>query len=476
MVEESPSYLDALIIPDLNPREFDQIVNEVADQEQSDKIKSLAIDQMEYLKKVKAIKDLFWRFVHERDEVISKILSCVKNIEEHNHNSKIAKTSGNGAGIFGGALFLGGLLAAPFTAGASLAASAAGAGISAAGGATSIGTDIALDRIVKRISEEGNNHINDSNQSLEDLKNSIEELQRWIDNLGNGNLPKEEKTNYIACVLSGGNFLYKLGMAGVEFSSISRYATFAAKYTGGIIGFGKAAMTPGQLKQVESIGTIFRWLGNGKIANMAVSVSKNLAKISGVLCVVGIALDGWGLFKNIKSLVEKDLNEASVELLKTGRDLLDQVWKLGKFLESLTGRDTYIKKGYFKNGLGTVLDVAGFGKNMGTQIHMWSKHGESNQQWFVRSDGMIQNYDNLLFMDVQWGNIENGTGIHCWEKNSSAAQKWKFFKDGIIGTELCEKVLDVEGANPGLGARPVIWPKHGANNQIWTFEEIIPQD
>lgn len=75
---------------------------------------------------VKAKQFFTKSFAPERKKVSEDLTTFKDAIQREHDNQNIGSYAYTGVGILGGALFLGGLVAAPFTAGASLSVSAAG--------------------------------------------------------------------------------------------------------------------------------------------------------------------------------------------------------------------------------------------------------------------------------------------------------------------------------------------------------------
>lgn len=77
-------------------------------------------------------------YINKVDECINTLEECANELEKVNTDTATADIVGESVGIAGGALILGGLILAPFTAGASLAAVAAGGWIGVASGVTTV--------------------------------------------------------------------------------------------------------------------------------------------------------------------------------------------------------------------------------------------------------------------------------------------------------------------------------------------------
>ncbi|XP_038649138.1 apolipoprotein L3-like [Scyliorhinus canicula] len=104
-------------------------------QTSSEKIVPLTKNVMDYLTIYTKIQEKMSGYTTELREIAD-------DIDRHHKNSTIANVAGSSAGIVGGILSIAGLIASPFTFGASLALTGVGIGVGAAGGATNIGASI----------------------------------------------------------------------------------------------------------------------------------------------------------------------------------------------------------------------------------------------------------------------------------------------------------------------------------------------
>ena len=81
--------------------------------------------------------------------IAEKLEKSGEDVDRYMKNAGRAKIFGGGVGILGGILVLSGVIAAPFTAGASLSLTGAGVAVGAAGGATTFGATV-LAKIFER--------------------------------------------------------------------------------------------------------------------------------------------------------------------------------------------------------------------------------------------------------------------------------------------------------------------------------------
>ena len=84
----------------------------------------------------------------ERHDCAGVLRSCGNHIAKVVHDTGVARTAGGAVGVASGAMILGGLIAAPFTAGASLALTAGGVATGVGSAATTITAAIIKDKHV----------------------------------------------------------------------------------------------------------------------------------------------------------------------------------------------------------------------------------------------------------------------------------------------------------------------------------------
>jgi hypothetical protein len=168
---------------------------------------------------------------------------------------------------------------------------------------------------------------------------------------------------------------------------------------------------------------------------------------------------------------------------------------------------------------GLALDIRGGNAHPGTDVILWSKHGNDNQLWFqepitgtIRSkknpevcldingsnrlyvnhyqpgdpnqqwhynkhrDTIENTSDPSRVLDVVGGSRDNGAGVCAWNFHGNENQKWKldyqpaqFF---FIKSQLNGKVLDIERGSKSPGTRVIMYQQKGGHpdNQLW-FED-----
>lgn len=91
---------------------------------------------------LKDFRELSNEIINERKKIIKKLRKIADYLAKTNNDVLIADRVGTGVGIGSGVLFIGGLVAAPFTAGLSLGLTATGTAAGVLGGITSAGANI----------------------------------------------------------------------------------------------------------------------------------------------------------------------------------------------------------------------------------------------------------------------------------------------------------------------------------------------
>ena len=114
---------------------------------------------------IKQLKSTLKSLQSKIPDVIRRIQSIQEEIDLHHDNVNKATIAGATAGIVGGGLMIGGLIAAPFTFGASLGLTIVGATIGTAGGVTTAGAKI-FDHVQS----------SDNNDAVKKLLDTVESL------------------------------------------------------------------------------------------------------------------------------------------------------------------------------------------------------------------------------------------------------------------------------------------------------------
>ena len=75
-------------------------------------------------------------------------------------------------------------------------------------------------------------------------------------------------------------------------------------------------------------------------------------------------------------------------------------------------------------------------------------------------------------MDVKDGNADAGTNIIAWKRHGGPNQQWKMKGDKII-SEFNDMALDINGGSKASNINIIVWPLHSGdevNNQSWELE------
>lgn len=133
---------------------------------------------------------------------------------------------------------------------------------------------------------------------------------------------------------------------------------------------------------------------------------------------------------------------------------------------------------------GSVLDTYQKGKNNGTNIHLWSKHGDKDQQFkaVLKSNGYYAFYNvnaNNKVLDVSGGRVGNGVNIQLYDYNGTDSQLWRLIDAGNGYYYLQSKLnssyyLDVTGASSGNGTNIELYKGNGTNAQKFKFLAVNP--
>eukprot|EP00092_Neocalanus_flemingeri_P106042 GFUD01136004.1.p1 GENE.GFUD01136004.1~~GFUD01136004.1.p1 ORF type:complete len:564 (-),score=128.68 GFUD01136004.1:256-1947(-) len=121
---------------------------------------------------------------------------------------------------------------------------------------------------------------------------------------------------------------------------------------------------------------------------------------------------------------------------------------------------------------GKVLDIKGGTLASGTEVILWSKHGGSNQRWYIKHEDrhffIASHINKDLVLDV--AGSSKGGKLLGWPVTRNDNQLWSMDK---MGHMICKMslVADISAENKNPGADVIGWNLHGGNNQLWTFED-----
>ena len=241
--------------------------------------------------------------------IIRQIESIQEEIDRHHSNVNKATVAGSTAGIVGGGLMIGGLIAAPFTFGASLGLTVVGAGIGAAGGMTTAGAKL---YDYKQSS--------DNNKAVRSLLSSVESLC---------NKAQNQHRNVERCCSEIGDIL-------ASSNSSLHVTTDWEKIMLGwnVISFLRAPPSFTATITISAVSGAFR--AGETVASTAIrALSITMKAVGGVFVALGILADVYCLGKSIKELVTDQkcaVSEAISEQIENLSNLQD---KITQFLDSL---------------------------------------------------------------------------------------------------------------------------------------------
>lgn len=146
---------------------------------------------------------------------------------------------------------------------------------------------------------------------------------------------------------------------------------------------------------------------------------------------------------------------------------------------------------------GNWLDLANGTVANGTNIRQWSENGASAQNWLIEADGGVaafgqQSYDTYTIatarssatryvLDAAGGGTTVGTNVLLWQSTGTAWQRWIFvpvsvFREGgtyrlvsEMDPRLC---VDIASASLAAGARACVWTDNDQANQVF---EAVPE-
>ena len=130
---------------------------------------------------------------------------------------------------------------------------------------------------------------------------------------------------------------------------------------------------------------------------------------------------------------------------------------------------------------GLVVDVAGGGKDNGTNVQQWSLNRTEAQQWKVSSVGngyfKIISVVNGKALDVDGVSTADGANVHVWDYVGGANQHWQISAvDGdycYIVSQNSGKSLDGDAWATTEGGNIIQWSLGNMQaNQLWKFELV----
>lgn len=115
-------------------------------------------------------------WIIKRKKAIKLLKEIVKDMDSDEFRGNVTNIVSSGVGVAGGAMVIGGLLLAPFTAGASLAVAGAGFGASLLGGVGNITSDTIAKNYALRKCKEADDEIKADQKRSADLEHAEKQL------------------------------------------------------------------------------------------------------------------------------------------------------------------------------------------------------------------------------------------------------------------------------------------------------------
>ncbi len=215
--------------------------------------------------------------------------------------------------------------------------------------------------------------------------------------------------------------------------------------------------------------------------------SKKTAVKNGTYLYITSKSGDWGYASNYGGYVSMKYTAfVSNSNLTSGSGASSGVSTAVNIISNYTNYSTPLSNGtaYFITpacATGNVIDVSNSGKNNGTNILSWSKHGGTNQQFkaVYLSNGYytFYNVNSGKVIDVSGGIVANGTNIQIYEYNGTASQQWRLISAGNGYYYLQSKLnssyyLDVSGASSSNGANVQLYKGNASNAQKFRFTNV----
>lgn len=247
------------------------------------------------------LADEYKNWIIKRRKAIYLLKEIVKDMDSVEFKGNVTNIVGSSVGVAGGALVIGGLLLAPFTAGASFVVAGAGLGASVLGGVTNLTSDKIAKNYALRKCKEADDEIKADQDRSNKLTDAEENLTKAIVDL--------EK---------------KADATQIDISTLRKTA--------------RKIITRDGWKVIKSVRpcVILARGGYRGIGAVAMAAGRAIGKASGALVVVGIGLDIWQIVSS-----SKDLSNGSKS--KLGKRITKHISELE---ESLNAVQKYFSETY----------------------------------------------------------------------------------------------------------------------------------
>lgn len=268
------------------------------------------------------------------DGACSKLTDCAEVLEKVTRDTGIGRVAGGAASIGGGALVLGGLLAAPFTGGLSLLATATGTALAVGGGITSFTSSMVKygwDRNKTKEGEELTKTVCKQAHILSECLmyycDTMKAFNEYLDTPEGKQVIAELKAiernhstftdivEFTEITVKGGSKAVSLGLGGMKIKEAVRIMRVVSIFRPGLAGgFGSelaTAVAAGGIPRISVRGiTLFTGVAAGSL------LAKSLSAIGGL---AGIGFGIWDVVAAAKSL--KNGNEIAAEFQQHAEDL-----------------------------------------------------------------------------------------------------------------------------------------------------------
>ncbi len=167
-------------------------------------------------------------------------------------------------------------------------------------------------------------------------------------------------------------------------------------------------------------------------------------------------------------------NGGNVQLTSTQRNA-NEKWVLQQANQPVRN-GTYIIAS--KRSDNVVLDVEGARTSEGTNVEIWSNHGNLNQQWRLTYNVKTDDYTVIdrnsgKALDLYTGIPSAGQNINIWNSNGRCNQRWRLVPQGnyYIMFSSCDSTyaIDISNGNLNPGNNLWLWYSNGTDNQLWKF-------
>lgn len=245
----------------------------------------------DYQKYLDELINVYKAWIKNRRETIKSLKEIVTDMDSDEFRSNVTNIVGSGVGVAGGAMVIGGLLLAPFTAGASLVVAGAGLGASVLGGVTNLTSDTIAQNYALRKCKEADDKIKNDQERSAELERSEKQLTDVI--------------------------VFLTREAEASKSDITTIMKSAAVTTKGLKVFKIVRNTVG-----------FARAGYRGVGAVGMAAGRAIGKASGALAIVGIGLDIWQIVSS-----SKDISNGSKSEL--GKGITKHILELEKSLNAV---------------------------------------------------------------------------------------------------------------------------------------------